>query len=136
MFSKTMLIGNLGADPELRYTSNGKAVCNFSVATNDRFSDKPEWHRIVVWGKVADACAKHLVKGRTVCVEGKIQYRKWTDRDGITRYTTEIVAGQVTFLPGGPHSERTTQSNEAHEAPEAEVSQEAQQLLNSDDGPF
>lgn len=134
MYSKTTLIGNLGANPELRHTPNGKAVCNFSVATNDRFSDKPEWHRIVVWGKVAEACNKHLVKGRTVCIEGKIQYRKWEDRDGQTRYTTEIVASQVTFLPGGPRREGEA-SAEAHEAPEAEVSQDAQVLLNGQE-PF
>lgn len=97
--NKVILQGNLGVDPELRYTRSEKPVCNFTLATNDRFSDKPEWHRIVVWGKTAEACAKHLAKGRTVTIEGTIRYRKWEDRQGQTRYTTEIHTQQVVFGP-------------------------------------
>jgi single-strand DNA-binding protein len=132
MYNKTTLIGNLGANPELRTTPNGKSVCNFTVATNDRFSDKPEWHRIVVWGKVAEACAQHLAKGRTVCVEGKIQYRKWEDREGQTRYTTEIVASNVTFLPGGPR----TSGQEASNSVSNDAESVEQHVSVGEDAPF
>jgi single-strand DNA-binding protein len=138
MYSKTTLIGNLGRDPELRYTPNGNAVCNFSVATNDRFNDKTEWHRIVVWGKIAEACNQHLSKGRRVCVEGKLQYRKWEDREGVTRQATEIVANQVIFLSGGANTAKQNNQTEMHFVPELEVSEDAPNALNvsDDDTPF
>jgi single-strand DNA-binding protein len=110
--NKTILIGNLGADPELRHTPSGASVCNFSVATNESWTDKSgekqertEWHRIVVWGRMGEACSKHLSKGRQVYVEGRIQTRKWDDKDGITRYLTEIVAQHVQFLGGNGRRE-------------------------------
>ncbi|MEL7368446.1 MAG: single-stranded DNA-binding protein [Myxococcota bacterium] len=103
--NKVFLIGNLGADPEVRYTSSGSAVANFSVATTEVWNDRngerqerTEWHRIVVWGKQAEHCGEYLRKGRSVHVEGKIQTRSWDDRDGNKRYTTEVVANSVTFL--------------------------------------
>ena len=105
--NKVMLIGNLGRDPELRYTQGGSAVCNFSVATNERWRDKDgnnqertEWHRIVVWGKQAENCAQYLQKGRTVYIEGRLQTRDWEDREGNKRQTTEINAMTVQFLGG------------------------------------
>ncbi len=105
--NKVMLIGNLGRDPELRYTQGGSAVCNFSVATNERWRDKDgnnqertEWHRIVVWGKQAENCAQYLQKGRTVFIEGRLQTRDWEDREGNKRQTTEINAMTVQFLGG------------------------------------
>jgi single-strand DNA-binding protein len=109
--NKAILIGNLGRDPELRYTQNGQAVANFTLATNETWTDKSgervertEWHRIVVWGKMAESCGQYLSKGRTVYIEGRIQTREWEDKDGNKRYTTEINAQTVQFL-GGPRGE-------------------------------
>lgn len=103
--NKVMLIGNLGADPEVRYTSGGTAVANFRIATTEVWNSKDgerqertEWHRIVVWGKQGENCGAYLRKGRSVHVEGRIQTREWEDREGQKRYTTEIVADRVTFL--------------------------------------
>lgn len=102
--NRVILIGNLGADPEVRYTQGGTAVGNFRIATtnkfkrNDEWQEETEWHRITVWGKMAENCAQYLSKGRQVYVEGRMQTRKWEDRDGNTRYTTEVVANSVVFL--------------------------------------
>jgi single-strand DNA-binding protein len=113
--NKTILIGNLGQKPELKYTPSGKAVCNFSIATNEKWTDKNdvkqervEWHRIVVWGKTAENCAQFLDKGRACYIEGRLQTRSWEDkkRPGEKRYTTEIVATSVVFLGGGQKGER------------------------------
>ncbi|MAE94774.1 MAG: single-stranded DNA-binding protein [Deltaproteobacteria bacterium] len=109
--NKAILIGNLGRDPELRYTPNGTAVTNFSLATSESFNNKQgqreertEWHRIVVWGKVAENCAQYLSKGRTVYVEGRLQTREWENKEGQKQRTTEVVAQTVQFL-GGPRRE-------------------------------
>lgn len=106
--NKVMLIGRLGTDPEVRYTSGGGAVANFSMATNDSWTDKSgqrqertEWHRVVVWGKTAELCGQYLSKGRQAYIEGRLQTREWTDKEGQKRYTTEVVAQTVQFL-GGP----------------------------------
>lgn len=106
--NKAIIIGNLGKDPEVRYTPSGQPVANFTVATNERYTDKAgqaqertEWHRIVVWGKSAEHCGQYLKKGRAVYVEGRLQTREWTDKEGKKNYTTEIVAapvGGVVFL--------------------------------------
>ena len=105
--NKVILIGNLGRDPELRYTQSGQGVANFTLATNERWRDKDgnnqertEWHRIVVWGKQAESCAQYLQKGRSVYVEGRLQTRDWEDREGNKRQTTEITALTVQFLGG------------------------------------
>ncbi len=107
--NKVILIGNLGRDPELRYTQGGQAVCNFTLATTERFGgrdggavqERTEWHRVVVWGKTAENCAQYLAKGRSVYVEGRLQTRDWEDKEGQKRRTTEITALTVQFL-GGP----------------------------------
>ena len=103
--NKVILIGNLGQDPELRYTQNGKAVASFSLATTDRFSsrdgdrqERTEWHRIVTWEKTAENCARFLSKGRSCFVEGRLQTREWEDKEGVKRRTTEVVAQTVQFL--------------------------------------
>jgi single-strand DNA-binding protein len=105
--NKVILIGNLGRDPELRYTPGGQAVANFTLATNERFSSKDgekqertEWHRIVAWGRTGELCAQYLSKGRSVYVEGRLQTREWEDKEGQKRRTTEIVATTVQFLGG------------------------------------
>lgn len=106
--NKAIIIGNLGADPEIRYTQSGAPVGNLRIATNERWTDKngqsqerTEWHRVVVFGKTAENCQKYLSKGRQVYVEGRLQTNEWQDKDGNKRYTTEIVASNVTFLSGG-----------------------------------
>ncbi|ORJ57677.1 single-stranded DNA-binding protein [Geothermobacter hydrogeniphilus] len=105
--NKVILVGNLGKDPELRYTPTGTAVCNFSIATTERFKDrdgqqqtKTEWHNIVVWRQLAEICGKYLHKGKQVYIEGKIQTRSYEDRDGNKRYITEIVADEMRMLGG------------------------------------
>ena len=105
--NKCILIGRLGKDPDVRYTSNGGAVANFNLATNESWTDKAgqkqertEWHRIVVWGKLGELCGQYLSKGRQAYVEGRLQTRDWTDKDGNKRYTTEIVAQNIQFLGG------------------------------------
>jgi single-strand DNA-binding protein len=103
--NRVILVGNLGRDPELRYTAGGQPVASFSVATNERWNDREgktqertEWHRIVVWGKQGENCANYLQKGRTVYIEGRLQTREWEDKEGQKRQTTEIVAQTVQFL--------------------------------------
>ena len=106
MLNKVMLIGNLGADPELRQTGSGTSVCELRIATNESWFDKAanerkdrtEWHRVIVWGASGENCAKYLTKGSKAYVEGRIQTREWADKEGNKRYTTEIVASSVQFL--------------------------------------
>jgi single-strand DNA-binding protein len=106
--NKVMLIGNLGKDPEVRFTANSQAVANFTLATNENWVDKAgqkqertEWHKIVVWGKLAELCQQYLSKGRQTYVEGRLQTREWTNKEGQKQYTTEVIANQVLFLSGG-----------------------------------
>ncbi len=103
--NKVILVGNLGKDPELRYTPSGTAVATFSLATTERYKDrdgnrqeKTEWHNIVAWRQLAEICGKFLHKGKQVYIEGKIQNRSYDDRDGNKRYITEIVADQMQML--------------------------------------
>lgn len=103
--NKAILIGNLGADPEVRFTPGGQAVANFRIATSESWTDKggqkqerTEWHRIVVWGKLAELCGEYLAKGRQCYVEGRLQTREWTDKENKKNYTTEVVANNVVFL--------------------------------------
>lgn len=110
--NKVILIGRLGANPEIRYTPSGAAVANFNLATNESWNDKngqkqerTEWHRVVVWGKLAQLCGEYLSKGRQAYVEGRLQTRQWEDKDGQKKYTTEVIASTVQFL-GGQSGER------------------------------
>ncbi len=103
--NKVILIGNLGQDPELRYTGNGTAVCNLRIATNESYKDqegqlveKTEWHSVVAWSRLAEICGEYLKKGSRVYFEGSLQTRSWEDRDGNTRYTTEIKAREMMML--------------------------------------
>lgn len=103
--NKAILIGNLGRDPEIRYTPSGVAVVNFSIATTENWTNKDggretrtEWHRIVAFGKLGEICGQYLSKGKQVYIEGRIQTREWEDRDKNKRYTTEIVAQQMQML--------------------------------------
>lgn len=103
--NKVILIGNLGADPDVRTTNSGQVVCDLRIATSRKWQDKAgewkedtQWHRVVVWGKQAEHCERYLAKGRQVYVEGRLQTRKWEDKSGAERYTTEVVAQNVQFL--------------------------------------
>jgi single-strand DNA-binding protein len=105
--NKVMLIGNLGKDPELRYTASGTAVASFSVATTEKFKgksgeweEKTEWHNITLWARLAEIAGEYLSKGKTVYIEGRLQTRKWQDKDGKDRYTTEIVGEKMQMLSG------------------------------------
>jgi len=107
MVNKAIIIGNLGKDPEVRFTPSGRAVAKFSVATTEKWNDqqgqkqeRTEWHNIVVWGKQAETCGQYLAKGRQVFVEGRITNRSYDDKDGNKRYITEIIARDVRFLGG------------------------------------
>ncbi len=106
--NKVILIGNLGRDPEVRYTPNGSAVCNISVATTRNWKDKnsgdkveeTEWHRVVFYDRLAEIAGEYLKKGRPVYVEGRLKTRKWQDKDGVEKYTTEVIAEQMQLLGG------------------------------------
>lgn len=105
MINKVILIGNLGADPDIKRIQDGTPVATFSVATSDRWKDKDgqmqeqtEWHRIVAWRRLAEVCGEYLHKGSKVYIEGKLQTRKWQDKDGHDRWTTEVIARDVQFL--------------------------------------
>ncbi|KAB0667275.1 single-stranded DNA-binding protein [Oryzomonas japonica] len=103
--NKVMLIGNLGKDPEVRYTPSGAAVASFNLATSERFKNKSgeweertEWHRVTLWSKLAEIAGEYLTKGKTVYIEGRLQTRKWQDNSGNERYTTEIVGEKMQML--------------------------------------
>jgi single-strand DNA-binding protein len=105
--NKVMLIGNLGKDPEVRYTAGGTAVASFSVATSEKFKgktgeweEKTEWHNITLWARLAEIAGEYLSKGKTVYIEGRLQTRKWQDKEGKDRYTTEIVGEKMQMLSG------------------------------------
>jgi single-strand DNA-binding protein len=105
--NKVILVGNLGANPEMRFTQGGTPVANLRIATTERWTDKSgqrqentEWHRVVLWGKQAELAGQYLTKGRQVYVEGRIRTRQWQDKQGQTRYTTEIVGQTLQFLGG------------------------------------
>jgi single-strand DNA-binding protein len=120
-FNKITIIGNLGRDPELRYTPQGDAVCDFSVAVNDRrrdksgeFQDNTTWFKVTLWRKLAENASKFLTKGRQVFVEGRLQVEEWTDRDGKNRYSLVIQGSELQFLGekgGEPSSNSHTASD-------------------------
>ncbi len=114
--NKVILVGNLGKDPEVRFTPSGRAVARFTLATTESWMDqesgrqeRTDWHNIVVWGKQAESCGQYLAKGRQVYVEGRITSRSYDDKDGNKRYITEIVAQRVQFLGGGSGGGRAGQ---------------------------
>ncbi|MBD3307638.1 single-stranded DNA-binding protein [candidate division KSB3 bacterium] len=150
--NKVQIIGNLGADPELRYTSNGLAVATLNVATNERWKpsdsdewqERTEWHRIVAWGKLAEIAGEYLAKGRQVYIEGRLQTRSWEDKDGIKRYTTEIVTRDLILLGGRgdgpsqsqrpPHPADSSSSAPSYTGPSSEDSSDVSSV--DDDIPF
>jgi single-strand DNA-binding protein len=137
MVNKVFLIGRLGRDPEIRHTTSGSAVANFSVATDERWTDsegnrqtRTEWHNIVAWRKLAEICGQYLRKGRLVFIEGRIQTREWDDRDGNKRRTTEIVASNMQMLGG------RGQDDEPAESPQKQDQNNMEIGITDDDIPF
>jgi single-strand DNA-binding protein len=117
--NKVMIMGRLGQDPELRYTPNQVPVCTMNVATTDfrvgpdgQRTESTEWHRVIAWQKTAENCAKYLTKGRGIFVEGRLQTRSWDDKSGQKRYTTEIIATNVQFLPASREAGASVRSDD------------------------
>jgi single-strand DNA-binding protein len=111
--NKVILLGNLGAEPELRYTAAGTAVAKFSLATTEKFRDgqgnpqeRTSWHRVTAWGKLAEICGQYLTKGKQVYIEGKLQYGSY-EKDGVKHYTTDIIASTMQMLGGGGNGNRS-----------------------------
>lgn len=119
--NKVILVGQLGRDPEVKYTSGGGAITNISIATTDKWKDKTtgeqkeatEWHRVVLFNRLAEVASQYLKKGRPVYIEGKLRTRKWTDKDGNEKYTTEVLADQMQLLGS------REVSSDAHMQPQA-----------------
>lgn len=128
--NKVILVGNLGADPEIRYTPSGTAVANFRLATSETRTNKEgqketktEWHRIVTFGKLAEICGEYLSKGKQVYIEGKIQTRSWDDKDGTKKYMTEILANTMQMLGGKDASSPSSAPSEGpgYEVPPSDI---------------
>ncbi len=135
--NKVILIGNLGGDPEVRYSTTGTPVTTFRIATNENWTTRDgqretrtEWHRIVAFGKLGEICAEYLTKGKQVYVEGRLRTRSWEDRDGNKRWTTEVVATNVVML--GAAGEQVREEAIPESLPEEEISPP----LEEDDIPF
>ena len=138
--NKVILVGNLGRDVELRYTPGGSAVATLNLATTEVWNDKggqrqekTEWHRVVLWGKTAESLADYLTKGKQIYVEGKLQTRKWKDKDGNDKYTTEVRGDRVVLLGGGGGGKAAADRGEP--MPQQETSKEPVELTD-DDIPF
>jgi single-strand DNA-binding protein len=117
--NKVIIVGNLGSDPEMRYTAGGTAVCKLSVATSRRYKDgqgvqqeETAWHRVTFWGKLAEICGQYLVKGKQVYIEGRLEYGSY-EKDGVKHYTTDIIANTMQMLGGGGNGSRAQE----HEPP-------------------
>ncbi len=111
--NKVIIVGRLGADPEVKTVSSGQTVCRMNIATSENWTDREgqkqertEWHRVVVWSRMAEVCGQHLSKGRQVYVEGRLQTRSWEDDQGQKKYTTEVVANTVKFLGSADRSQQ------------------------------
>ncbi|SVC89090.1 uncharacterized protein METZ01_LOCUS341944 [marine metagenome] len=136
--NKVILIGNLGKDPEVRYLDSGVAVANFSLATTESYKNKEgerisqtEWHNVVLWRGLAEVAEKWLKKGSSVYIEGKIRNRKWEDKDGNTRYTTEILADNMTML-----GKKNAGASETSESTTTTTEESIPQEEKGDDLPF
>ena len=140
--NKVIIVGNLGQDPEIKYTAGGAAVTTLSIATSDSWKDKEsgmdqertEWHRVVLWRRLAEVAGEYLKKGSKVYIEGQLQTRKW-EQEGQTRYTTEIIARDMQFLyrRGRSNNESTQKSSEMNDQSAADVPDSA---IDDDDIPF
>ena len=143
-FNKIILVGNLGRDPELRYTPQGTPVCSFTVATNEKRKDKAgetqdvtTWFRVTLWGRQAETASQYLTKGRPIYVEGRLRLEEWTDRDGKQRFTLEVHATDMQFIGGGRTDEAAgaTGGGGSSRAPSTDR-QQPEPDLSDDDIPF
>jgi single-strand DNA-binding protein len=147
--NKVILVGNLGRDAELRYTPGGAAVATLNLATTEVFKDRDgqkkedtQWHRVILWGKTAETLQDYLTKGKQIYVEGKLQTRKWKDKDGNDKYTTEVRGDRVVLLSGGGGSRgegmasRSSSSSSSDEFAHAEAGGSGSVELTDDDIPF
>ena len=146
--NKVIILGRLGQDPDLKYTSGGSPVCNISLATSESWTDKQgqkqertEWHRVVVYGKLAELCNQYLAKGRQAFVEGRLQTRSWDDKEGVKRYSTEIIASTVQFLGGSANAgagagQSSKDDKDAGGQPSAEYELASDASFAADDIPF
>lgn len=139
--NKVILIGNLGRDPEIRYTTSGQAVANFTIATTEVRTNKDgkrdeftEWHRIVAWGRLAEICGEYLSKGKTVYIEGVLRTRSWEDKEGKKRWTTEVIAQNMQML-GGPSVEKSTSTSDVEDKLTEDFGSE-EAFSSDDDVPF
>ena len=141
-FNKIILVGNLGRDPELRYTPQGTPVCSFSLATNERRKDRATgenndittWFRVTLWGRQAETASQYLSRGRPVYIEGRLRVEEWTDRDGKQRHTLEVNATDMQFIGGGARDESAPAPAKAAAAGAPEPTDGPD--LNDDDVPF
>lgn len=142
--NKVILVGRLGRDPEMKYTSGGTPFCRFSIATDDAWTDKgsgekqerTEWHSIVVWDRLAEICNQYLTKGRLVYIEGSLQTREWDDKEGVKRKTTEVRARDMVMLGGGPGGEGGGPSRPDSGAGASSGSSGGGSTITDDDIPF
>ncbi len=150
--NKVILVGNLGKDPEVRYLEGGTAVANFTLATSETYKDRntgerktqTEWHNVVLWRGLAEIAEKYLRKGNQVYIEGKIRTRTWEDKEGNTRYTTEIVGDNMTMLGrrdeqsqgGQSQSQQTSQQQSQSQSSQPQQQAQVQQTEDDDDLPF
>lgn len=151
--NKVILVGNLGKDPELRSTPQGKSVCSFSIATSDSFKDKvsgewkenTEWHNVVLWERQADVAAQHLKKGSKVYIEGMLKHRSYEGKDGVTRYITEVLCRELVLLDrteggssysGGSNSGSGYTSSKSYDAPNTPVPDFPNDTTDDDEVPF
>jgi len=118
--NKAIILGNLGRDPEVKYTAGGDAVCNLAIATTEKWKDKAgekqektEWHRVVLFGRTAEVAGEYLSKGSSVYIEGRLQTKKYTDKDGVEKYSTEIVGDRLQLLGGKPESDSNSGGDRA-----------------------
>lgn len=139
--NKVILVGNLGADPTMRYTPGGTAVANFNIATTEKFTNKngeresrTEWHRVVAWAKLAEICNQYLKKGKQVYIEGRLQTRQWEDQSGASKYTTEVIASNMVMLGRAGDSD-FSDSAPPQEFPAEETASQAKSG-DDDDLPF
>lgn len=146
--NKVIIVGNLGADPETRYSTGGGAICNLRIATSEKWKDKQtgqdvektEWHRVVLFGKLGEIAGEYLKKGRQVYIEGSLRTNKYTDKEGVERYSTDIVANEMQMLGGGGEQQRdnvpsSQQSGQESQRPERSTGGAQSQALD-DDIPF
>lgn len=145
-FNKIIIVGNLGRDPELRYTPQGTAVCNFSVATSEKKKDKSgemqdqtTWFRVTLWNKQAETASKYLTKGSPIYVEGRLRIEEWSDRDGNNRFTLEVHATDMQFISAGrgnDYTESSSNDSENHFEPSTSDASMNQSAPSDDDIPF